>query len=347
MLVRPTSLFTSLKILPRVNKPTSWLGFKNYSTKSNIHYDGTQSSYASNPASYLGDALATDGSIETVDLVYDKHSPQEEPSVTKSPLIILHGLFGSKINNRTVAKKLATRLERDVYCLDLRNFGQSPHINRLDYPSLSADVENFIEQAKFPESAKPIIIGHSMGAKTVMALALRRPDLPKMVVSVDNAPVDLTMNSVSSFAKYVRQLRIALEQYKYTNIKDVDAQLAKVEPSKEVRQFLITNLHRGKTNDVITSKVPLEIINKAITGGYISGWPYDLNVSRWSKGPMLVIRGTQSSYVPDEIIPDIGKYFPNFDVRDVDSGHWVISEKPTEFMEILVDFIEKNEDEEF
>mmetsp|Transcript_5635 Transcript_5635/g.6638 ORF Transcript_5635/g.6638 Transcript_5635/m.6638 type:complete len:350 (+) Transcript_5635:256-1305(+) len=347
MFIRPTSLFKSLKSFPRVNQQPSWLGFKKYSTKSNIHYDGTQSSYASNPASYLGDALATDGSIETVDLVYDKHSPQEEPSVTKSPLIILHGLFGSKINNRTVAKKLATRLERDVYCLDLRNFGQSPHINRLDYPSLSADVEHFIEQAKFPDNAKPILIGHSMGAKTVMALALRRPDLPKMVVSVDNAPVDLTMNSVSSFTKYVRQLRIALEQYKYTDIKDVDAQLAKVEPSKEIRQFLITNLHRGKTNDVITSKVPLEIINKAITGGYISGWPYDLNISRWSKGPMLVIRGTQSSYVPDEIIPDIGKYFPNFDVRDVDSGHWVISEKPTEFMEILVDFIEKNEDEEF
>lgn len=347
MLLRSTSLFTSLKSISCVTKSSRSVDFKKYSTKSNIHYDGTQTSYASNPVSYLGDSLATDGSIETVDLVYDKHSPQEKPSVARSPLLILHGLFGSKINNRTVAKQLASRLERDVYCLDLRNFGQSPHIARLDYPSLSADVERFIEQAKFPENAKPILIGHSMGAKTVMALSLRRPDLPKMVVSVDNAPVDLTMNSVSSFTKYVRQLRIALEQHKYTNIKDVDAELTKVEPSKEIRQFLITNLHRGKTNDAITSKVPLDIINKAIIGGYISGWPYDLNVSRWSKGPLLVVRGTQSSYVPDEIIPDIGKYFPKFDVRDIDSGHWVISEKPTEFMETLVDFIEKNEDEEF
>lgn len=347
MLLRSAFLVPGLKTSVRMANPSFLEGLKKYSTGSKIHYDGTQSSYASNAASYLGDALAADGSIATVDLVYDKHSPQEKPSVTKSPIFILHGLFGSKINNRTVAKKLANRLDRDVYCLDLRNFGQSPHIDRLDYPSLSADVEHFIEQAQFPEHAKPILVGHSMGAKTVMALALRRPDLPKMVVSVDNAPVDLTMNSVSSFTKYVRQLRIALEQHKYTNIKDVDAELAKVEPSKEVRQFLITNLNRGKTEDVITSRVPLDTINKAITGGYISGWPYDLNISRWTKGPLLVVRGTKSTYVPDDIIPDIGKYFPRFEVKDIDAGHWVISEKPNEFMETIVDFVEKNEDEEY
>lgn len=346
MLQRPSLLFTCCRDISRVYQSRVSQHYRSFSTKQNTQYDGTPSSYANNSSSYLGDALLTDGSIETVELAYDKHSPKDKPSVFKSPLIILHGLFGSKTNNRTISKQLATRLDRDVYCLDLRNFGSSPHVDRLDYPSLSADVEKFIEDAEFPENAKPIIIGHSMGAKTVMALALRKPDVPKMVVSVDNAPLDLTINSVSSFSKYIRQLRISLEQYKYTNIKDVDAELAKVEKSKEIRQFLLTNLNRGKNDEIITSKVPLDVISKAVTGGNVSGWPYDLNISRWSKGPVLIVRGTESSYVPDDCIPDIGKYFPVFDVRDIESGHWVISEKPQEFMDTLIEFIERNEDEE-
>lgn len=292
--------------------------------------------------SYLGDALSTDGSIETVELSYDKHSP--ETQTYKSPLLICHGLFGSKSNTRTVAKQLSSRLSRDVYCLDLRNFGQSPHIARLDYPSLAADIERFIEDADFVE--KPILVGHSMGAKAVMAVALRRPELPKMIVSVDNAPVDLTGRSGSKFSKYVNQLRLALEKYKYTNIKDVDAQLAKVEDSKEVRQFLLTNVNRGKKDEQITSKIPLDIVGNAIVSGNIASWPYDPNLCRWSRGPALFIRGTESSYVPDDIFSDIGRYFPDFEVRDVEAGHWLISEKPKEFMDILVEFIERKEDDE-
>lgn len=299
-------------------------------------------SYAVNDSSHLGDALSKD--IPTVDLCYDKHEPSKAPAYPKSPIIILHGLFGSKSNTRSVAKGLARNMSRDVYCLDLRNFGQSPHDPRLDYPALSADVENFIENQTFVK--KPIIVGHSMGAKTVMALALRRPDLPKMIVSVDNAPVCLSASN-GPFGKYIRQLRYALEEKKFTNIKDVDAELAKVEPVKEIRQFLLTNVNRGSKDLICSSKIPLDIIAKAVSAGNIAAWPYDSNVMRWASGPALFIRGSQSTYVPDEVIPTIGNYFPQFEVKDVDAGHWLISEKPNEFMEILQDFIDRKEDEEF
>lgn len=290
--------------------------------------------------SYLADALSTDGSIETVPLSFDIHEPKVKPEVEKSPVLIVHGLFGSKSNNRSIAKILAEDLNRSIYCLDLRNFGQSPHINRLDYPSLAADVERFIqEQVK----QKPILVGHSMGAKTVMAVALRNPDLPKMIVSVDNAPVDLG-GSGGSFSKYVNQLRVALERYHYKDIKDVDAKLAEVEKSEVVRQFLLMNMNRGRKDDVITSKIPLDVIGKALNTGQISAWPYDLNISRWN-GPALFIRGTESNYIPDDVIPDIGRYFPDFEVRDVRAGHWLISEKPQEFRKILVDWIERKEDD--
>lgn len=294
---------------------------------------------------HLGDALSIDGSIETVPLSFDLHSPEKAPSAEKSPLVFLHGIFGSKANTRTVAKQLASRLARDVYCLDLRNFGSSPHIERLDYPALAADVERFISDGdKFPAHKKPILVGHSMGAKTAMAVALRRPELPKMMVSVDNVPVHLPDSGPSPFSKYIRQLKLALEVRKYASIKDVDAELAKVEPSKEVRQFILTNVNRNKKDEPCTSKIPLDIVSRAITAGNIASWPFDSSVSRWGRGPALFVRGTESSYVPDETIPDIGLYFPDFEVRDVKAGHWLISENPKDFIEVLVDFIERKED---
>lgn len=304
--------------------------------------DGTPSSLAHYSKKDLSDALSLD--IPTVKLSFDKHSPENTNNNNSSPLIILHGLFGSKSNTRTVAKTLADNLSRDVYCLDLRNFGVAEHSPRLDYPSLAADVEKFIINQEF--ASKPILIGHSMGAKTVMAMALRRPDLPKMIVAVDNAPINVPYHSGSTFSRYIRQLRIATEQFKYTNIKDVDAKLAEVEPNMVIRQFLLTNLNRGKKVDPVTSKIPLETIGKAIDAGNIASWPYDSNISRWSDGPALFIRGTESTYVPDDVIPDIGKFFPDFEVRDIKSGHWVISEKPKEFMEVLSEFIERKEEDE-
>mgnify|MGYP002378440539 CR=1 FL=1 len=285
-------------------------------------------------------ALDTTG-IETVPLTFEVQAGQSSTG-PKSPLYIIHGLFGSKANNRTMAKTLAKDLGRDVFCLDLRNFGQSPHSKRLDYPSMAADVERFIE-THHPDT-KPILIGHSMGAKAVMSVALRRPELPKMIISVDNAPVDLG-GSGGSFSKYVNQLRVALEKHKYTNIKDVDGELAKVEPNQTIRQFLLMNLNRGKKDDVITSKIPLDVVGKAITTGQIAAWPFDSNISRWTNGPALFVRGTESKYIPDDVIPDIGKYFPDFEVADIKAGHWVISEKPEEFRKVVVDWIERKEDD--
>lgn len=276
--------------------------------------------------------------IETVNLVYDEF---EAPNLNKSPLVFLHGLFGSKANNRTVAKQLSDRLDRNVYCLDLRNFGSSPHNKRLDYPSLAADVENWVIQRDFKQ--KPILIGHSMGAKTAMAVALRKPNIPKMIVSVDNAPITFG-NTDSKFNKYIKQLRLSLEKYHYTNIKDVDAKLAEVEPNKVVRQFVLMNMKRGKKDEPVTSKIPLDIIGDAVSKGFIASWPYAPNEVRWT-GPALFIRGTESHYIPDDVFPEIAQFFPNFEIRDIKCGHWVISERPNEFMDVLCEYVERIEDE--
>lgn len=255
-------------------------------------------------------------------------------------MIILHGLFGSKSNNRTVAKKLAASLDRSVYCLDLRNFGASPHNPQLSYPLLAADVEAFIDSEI---GTKCIVLGHSMGAKTAMAVSLRRPDIVSQMILVDNAPW-CRPGPESGFIKYVQVLRDCVERKHYTDIKDIDNALAKIEPSAPIRQFLLTNMHRNRNKLPITSKVPLDIIGDAIVKGMVASWPFDHRDGRFS-GPSLFIRGTESQYVPDEVLGDIGLYFPNFEVRDIKAGHWVISEKPQEFMLSVIDFVERHEDQ--
>lgn len=146
------------------------------------------------------DLLSDD--IPTVELCYEVVDEHTDLYESKSPVVILHGLFGSKSNNRTIARLLNERLTRNVYSLDLRNHGGSPHIGRHDYPGMAADVERWIRERSFDR--KPIIMGHSMGAKTAMSVVLRKPDMCAMMVSMDNAPV--ATQPQNAFPRYVRKL---------------------------------------------------------------------------------------------------------------------------------------------
>ncbi|KAH3664297.1 hypothetical protein OGAPHI_004649 [Ogataea philodendri] len=275
--------------------------------------------------------------IETVKLAFDKYSPKSPTS--KNPIVFLHGLFGSKVNNRSVSKQLVKLLDRDIYCLDLRNHGESPHHPRHDYPSLAADVERFIEDNDLID---PILIGHSMGAKTAMGVCLRRPDLASLLISVDNAPTDFTAGGTgfSKFGLYIQQLKKIEAQPDLKSLKECDSVLAEVEPSLVVRQFLLTNMR--KSPEGYSSRVPLDTLGKSLDN--ISGWPFNYEISRWTK-PALFVRGTQSPYIADEYLNSIGLFFPRFDLKDVDSGHWVISERPAEFISVTVDWIQTTEDD--
>lgn len=202
-----------------------------------------------------------DTDIETVDLSYDAHlcptskeiaqlrdqnkpipkELEEKAHTNKEPIIFLHGIFGSKSNTRTVSRALARDLDRDVYCLDLRNHGDSPHSPEHTYPSLAADVEAFIKKHNLGPS---IIVGHSMGAKVAMAVALRPfgPDLVAGLVSVDNSPWSAALSSM--FPKYVRALQ-EIERRKLTSTTDAYKILAKTEPDVTIQQFLLSNLKRA------------------------------------------------------------------------------------------------------
>lgn len=160
-----------------------------------------------------------------------------------------------------------------------------------------------------------------------MTLALRSPDLVHDLIAVDNAPVDAALGS--DFARYIQGMK-KIEEANVTRQVEADEILKDYEESLPIRQFLLGNLHRpagGSTPQKF--RVPLGIIGKALDN--LGDFPYkDPSEVRFEK-PALFIRGTHSKYVPDEVIPLIGQFFPRFEMADIESGHWVISENPEAF----------------
>lgn len=295
------------------------------------------------PAWTLSKAFYSSSASEDtpVDLVYDLHQPEKPIADDKTkPILFLHGLFGSKKNNRSISKMLARDLGRYIYALDLRNHGESPHAPKHDYVSLASDVAHFIQKHDLKETT---VIGHSMGAKTAMTLALSQPDLVDNIVAVDNAPVDAAIGR--DFATYVRGMK-EIDRTHITRQAEADKLLAKYESSIVIRQFLLGNMHRVKPSDsdaaIMKFRVPLDILGRALDN--MGDFPYkDPSAIRFNK-PALFVRGTKSKYVADNALPIIGQFFPKFELVDIDAGHWVISESPEAFRQAVVRFLTPEEE---
>ncbi|KAI1377338.1 alpha/beta-hydrolase [Hypoxylon crocopeplum] len=284
-------------------------------------------------------------------LAYDHHEPpQGGRDREDSPIIFMHGLFGSKKNNRSVSKDngrtktadpkaairvLARDLKCHVYTVDLRNHGDSPHAPRHDYLAMADDVAGFISEHGLQN---PTLIGHSMGAKTAMTLALSQPTQIASVVSVDNAPVDAALGG--PFARYIQGMR-RINEAGVTRKANADIILRQYEADDAVRQFLLSSLHRPAGSSVQKFRWPLDVLARSLDN--LGDFPFkDPDEARFEK-PALFVRGTRSKYVPDEVVPLIGRFFPRFELVDIEAGHWVISEKPEEFLRAVIEFLTPKE----
>jgi pimeloyl-ACP methyl ester carboxylesterase len=177
-----------------------------------------------------------------------------------------------------------------------------------------------------------------MGAKTAMLLALNHPDLVSALIAVDNSPVDVPLKS--NFHAYVTGMR-QISRSAVKKQSEADQILKSFAPQPAVRQFLLTNLQHIKDsagNDTLAWRIPLEGLAKGLD--HMGDFPSIDSAAKRYKGPTLVVRGTRSPYVPDEVLPVFGAFFPRFTCVDVDAGHWVISEKPEEFRRAVVEFLE-------
>lgn len=178
-----------------------------------------------------------------------------------------------------------------------------------------------------------------MGAKTVMAMALQDPSCCANIVAVDNAPVDAAL--ASDFPKYVEGMR-KVENAKCTSQRAADEVLSPFAKELPVRQFLLTNLMRPGPGEPLKFRIPIKVLGNAL--GDMADFPFkNPEEARFSK-KALFVRGTRSHYVSDETIPIIGRFFPRFELVDIDSGHWVISEKPEEFIKAVTNFLQEKDE---
>ncbi|WP_394995191.1 alpha/beta fold hydrolase [Emticicia sp.] len=243
------------------------------------------------------------------------------------PILILHGIFGSSDNWFSISKMIAEK-GYAIYALDARNHGQSPRSEEFSYELMAADLNEFIEHHQLE---KPVIIGHSMGGKTVMHFAMKYPEKFSKLIIVDIAPKFYPYHH----GHIIQGLNsIDLENLKSRN--DAETQLAKFVSNIGERQFLLKNIYR--TEDAkFDWRINLPVLSKEIyqVGG-------DFTDVHEVNEPVLFIRGSESGYIFDEDIPTIKKIFLNAIIETiVGAGHWVQAEKPLEFVEAVIDFLNK------
>lgn len=241
-----------------------------------------------------------------------------------SPVALLHGLFGQARNFGAVAKALAA--QHRVLALDLRNHGDSAHDPRMDYPAMAADVGETLGVL----GARPAaVVGHSMGGKAAMTLALRDPGAVRRLVVSDIAPASYP----PGFRSYAAAMR-ALPLLPGTSRRDVDAALAPAVPEAGVRAFLLQNLDFAAAPP--RWRIGLEEIAAALP--LIEGW--DAPPGARFDGPALFVRGERSDYVRSEHEEPIRASFPRAEFRTVaGAGHWVHAENPSGFIEAIADFL--------
>lgn len=241
-------------------------------------------------------------------------------------IVILHGVFGSSDNWLTISKTIAAQGYR-VFTLDQRNHGQSPRADEHDYQSMAADLREFIVDQQLD---RPILLGHSMGGKTVMQYVMSYPDTFDKFVVVDIAPKFYPVHHTD----IVRGLN-AIDLMGIASRNEADAVLSRFEPLTSVRQFLLKNLYRNE-HGRFAWRINLPVIERELhTVGE------ELTNPRIVTEPALFIRGSESPYILDEDIPQIKRIFPNARVETIQgASHWVQAEKPVEFLAVLMPFIQ-------
>ncbi len=242
------------------------------------------------------------------------------------PLVLLHGLFGSNENLGGIARALSGRFT--IYAMDLRNHGRSPHAEHMDYPTMAADVHDTMAAHALDGA---FVLGHSMGGKTAMQLALSHPDRVERLIAVDIAPVAYDH-------RHDRELTAirGLDLSAIGSRGDADAALAGAIPEATIRQFLLKNLVRSDGG--FAWRIPVETIAAAydaIAAAPVGDTPY--------KGPTLFVCGGASNYVPAGTETAIRAFFPSARIETVErASHWVHVQAPDAFLELVDDFLDEN-----
>ncbi len=240
-------------------------------------------------------------------------------------LVILHGLLGAARNWMAIAKRLGA--DHEVHVLDLRNHGRSPWADGMSYREIAGDVARYIEEH---DLEAPVVVGHSMGGKASMALALDRPDLVGRLLVADIAPVAYDRGGRSSFLDYIDSMA-ALDLSAVTRRTDADRMLADAIPDGGVRGFLLQNL----VPDGDAFRWRCNLAGLAAGMADILDFPKAFAHPAY-EGPTLVLTGANSNYVRRNHREGIRALFPAARFASLkDAGHWLHADQPRPFMDAV------------
>jgi pimeloyl-ACP methyl ester carboxylesterase len=247
-------------------------------------------------------------------------------------VVFCHGLFGQGKNWTQMSKTVAQR--HRVLLLDMPQHGRSPWTDGFSYVGAADQVEAAIAARAGDEPVA--LVGHSMGGKIAMVLALRHPERVARLCVVDVAPV--AYDGGRQFVGNVQAMR-GLDLARLDSRSDADAALRDAVPDDVVRAFLLQNLRRSPEPPGWSWQPNLEVIDRDL--GAITGWPAEeLTGVAPYHGPVLWVRGERSEYITDEHAAAMATYFPRVRKLTVrGAGHWVHSEQPEAFASVLEAFL--------
>ena len=228
------------------------------------------------------------------------------------PLLIVHGLYGSARNWGVISKRLST--DRGVIAVDQRNHGDSPWFDTHSYNDMARDLSEVIEANEQPMD----VLGHSMGGKAAMVLALTRPELVNRLIIADIAPVAYEHDQ----SQYIEAMQSVVLS-KIEKRSQANEALSKFIDDPALCSFFTQSL------DIKSRRWKLNLDVLAKDMHHILGFP---EIEGTFQGNTLFLSGSESSYVKTEHRPVIKSKFPNAKFAKIPgAGHWLHAEKPRKF----------------
>jgi pimeloyl-ACP methyl ester carboxylesterase len=247
------------------------------------------------------------------------HAVRHGEGAPGTPLMIAHGLFGSARNWGVIAKRLSDA--RPVTAVDMRNHGASPATETHGYDDLAADLA--AAMGDLPHD----VLGHSMGGKAAMALALSCPDRVRKLIVADIAPVAYA-HSQSHLIAAMRRV----DPGRLARRSEADALLAADIEDATTRAFLLQSL------DLKSGRWALNLDTLEREMDRITGWP---DPPGRFEGPALFLAGGASDYVRPEHRETIRALFPAARIARIpQAGHWLHAERPREFEAAIRAFLD-------
>jgi esterase len=281
------------------------------------------------PTSTLQDTVK----LQWTDLYTPQHTDDDDHR-QQTPVLLLHGLLGSKRNFASLASSLGRQLERPrrICAVDLRNHGDSDHHSDMTYTAMAKDVLGFLDSQNLD---RVILVGHSMGGKVAQAMSLMHPDRVEGLVVLDIAPVIYT--STDPHWKAVEDILHAMHAIGHEAVSagktELDKLLRPSIPDPALRAFVLTNYDNKRQ----AWKIPVPTIVHQLD--CLAG--FDIPVSTYG-GDVFIINGGQSRFVRHAYMDRIAEFFPNHMLTTIrGAGHWVHVEAPDATVALLKRFLDR------